>query len=106
MYTSYIANKDRKNIADFMEKMGDKGFLFSADNIALSMGKNPAFPRECWEHLAKLIKPEIDIESLYGWAMENLERYDDPEFTLFNDILCAISRYNRRVLEKDNEQVD
>lgn len=109
----YVTNEDREKIANFANEMGRKGFPFGIGNIAHCIDRNSAYSRECWERLADLIMPSISIDDVYNWAFANLEGCDEPEFSLFDNILGAISTYkrninerNKRLKESDNEQVD
>lgn len=84
---------DRYEISKFMDDLGKRGFDFCSDNIANSIGCNSAFDKECWHRLSVLVNPSICISEVYMWAFTNLEGCDEAEFTLYNNILGAISDY-------------
>lgn len=104
---------DNYDIARFARDMGTKGFDFSGNNVARCINCNPAFDRECWQHLADIIEPTFKIGDVWKWAFANLEGCDEPEFSMFDNILNAINTYykeiderNKRPEETNNEQVD
>lgn len=104
---------DNYDVARFARDMGTKGFDFNGNNVARCINCNPAFDRECWQHLADLIEPTFEINDVWKWAFTNLEGSDEPEFSMYDTILSAIRMYykeinekNKRLEETNNEQVD
>lgn len=37
------------------------------------------------------------LKKLYDWAYSNMEGCDEPEFTFFDNICCAVIRYKSEV---------
>lgn len=92
---SNVTEKERYEIADYIRKMGNKGFTFSRDNVANAIGSDQSDNEKCWLRLADLIEPigHFTLTDLYWWAFENLEGCDEPEFSLYDGICGAIQRY-------------
>lgn len=86
---------ERSDIADFMRKLGAKGFGFDYSNIASAIGEDPNEDEKCWMRLANLIEPSRTptLKDVHFWAFENVDGCDEPEHSLYNDILNAIQKY-------------
>lgn len=56
---------ERREISEFIDQVGKRGFPFTKENIAKAIGVNSSFDRECWKELAKLIRPPMqNVETL------------------------------------------
>lgn len=100
---SNVSDTERRDIADYLHKMGNKGFDFNGENVARAINANPAFDAKCWMRLANLIEPsdKFSLSDICDWASKNMEGCDGLEFSMYNSIYVAIQKYLNEKTDKE-----
>lgn len=100
---SDVSDTERRDIADYLRKMGNKDFDFNGGNVALAIDINPVFDAKCWMRLANLIEPsnQFSLSDICDWAYKNMKGCDDLEFSMYNSIYVAIQKYLNEKTDKE-----